>query len=432
MAKISSQIYNKQTSSTESVANALSKNQRVKKDTFQLVDNRPKAVIQQKLVDAMEKAPIKGIIQKKVNNTGLPDHLKSGIESLSGYAMDDVKVHYNSDKPAQLNAHAYAQGTDIHIASGQEKHLPHEAWHVVQQKQGRVKPTMQLKDKVNINDDDTLEKEADEMGTKALQKKKNSNNQSLKGSKNVHNTTVQRFLEPKGLDDLENRLQTVVADYKAAHIKGISDDEPLYGSEQWGRDTYWAANRKLDEWGLVKHLLESGLGLKDAADIGFGINDTEEPDGLVRNEQGGYISAGENKWVTGKFSQVRENINSALSQLTNGNRAKLYQGTDLVALINIDPESEAFTHLHTMIRTKESVFKGMQTRWRNRLLEASAEGNENWTAPSSLRLIIRANHQVFFNEAVEAKAATASAATGGAASAAASGAGAPQYNLGGS
>jgi hypothetical protein len=26
---------------------------------------------------------------------------------------------------------------------GQEQHLPHEAWHVVQQKQGRVKPTGQ-------------------------------------------------------------------------------------------------------------------------------------------------------------------------------------------------------------------------------------------------------------------------------------------------
>ncbi len=50
------------------------------------------------------------------NNTGLPDNLKSGIESLSGYSMDNVKVHYNSDKPAQLNAHAYAQGTDIHVA----------------------------------------------------------------------------------------------------------------------------------------------------------------------------------------------------------------------------------------------------------------------------------------------------------------------------
>jgi hypothetical protein len=83
--------------------------------------------------------------------------------------LDDVKVHRNSDKPARVHAHAYAQGTDIHLASGQEKHLPHEAWHVVQQKQGRVKPTMQMKGKVNINDDAGLEKEADVMGQKALQ-----------------------------------------------------------------------------------------------------------------------------------------------------------------------------------------------------------------------------------------------------------------------
>ncbi len=108
------------------------------------------------------------------NNTGLPDNLKAGIENLSGYAMDDVKVHYNSDRPAQLNAHAYAQGTDIHVASGQEKHLPHEAWHVAQQKQGRVKPTMQMKGNVNINDDVALENEADVMGAKALQMKAQS------------------------------------------------------------------------------------------------------------------------------------------------------------------------------------------------------------------------------------------------------------------
>lgn len=107
--------------------------------------------------------------RKKENNTGLPDDLKSGIENLSGYSMDTVKVHYNSPKPAQLQAHAYAQGTDIHLASGQERHLPHEAWHVVQQKQGRVKATMQMKGEVNINDDTSLEQEADVMGNKAIQ-----------------------------------------------------------------------------------------------------------------------------------------------------------------------------------------------------------------------------------------------------------------------
>ena len=103
------------------------------------------------------------------NRTGIPDQLKAGIESLSGMDMTDVRVHYNSSKPSQLNALAYAQGKDIHLGSGQERHLPHEAWHVVQQRQGRVKPTMQMKGAVNINDDEGLEKEADMMGARALQ-----------------------------------------------------------------------------------------------------------------------------------------------------------------------------------------------------------------------------------------------------------------------
>src|SRR6185312_16301579 len=107
-------------------------------------------------------------VQKKANNTGLPDQLKSGMEQLGGMDMSDVKVHYNSAKPAQLQAHAYAQGTDIHIAPGQEQHLPHEAWHVVQQKQGRVKATQQLKAGVPVNDDKGLEHEADVMGARSL------------------------------------------------------------------------------------------------------------------------------------------------------------------------------------------------------------------------------------------------------------------------
>lgn len=113
--------------------------------------------------------------QKKENNTGLPDNLKSGIENISGYSMDDVKVHYNSDKPAQLHAHAHAQGTDIHLGSGQEKHLPHEPWHVVQQKLSRDMPNDQMKGKTNVNDDAGLEKEADIMGAKAIQFKASYN-----------------------------------------------------------------------------------------------------------------------------------------------------------------------------------------------------------------------------------------------------------------
>ena len=124
----------------------LQDNRRAAKGALQLMDNRA---------------------QVRSNNTGLPDKLKSGIENLSGMSMDHVQVHYNSAKPAQLQAHAYAQGNQIHVGPGQEKHLPHEAWHVVQQAQGRVKPTMQMKTGVGVNDDVGLEREADQMGGRA-------------------------------------------------------------------------------------------------------------------------------------------------------------------------------------------------------------------------------------------------------------------------
>lgn len=155
-----------------------------------IVDNRPQAVAQRKLQEAINNSPqqvaqrqtVEAInnsprqvaqqqaaaqLQARPNRTGLPNKLKAGVENLSGHSLDDVKVHYNSAKPAQLQAHAYAQGAEIHLAPGQEKHLPHEAWHVVQQKQGQVRATTQLKG-VGVNDDSSLEREADVMGGRAM------------------------------------------------------------------------------------------------------------------------------------------------------------------------------------------------------------------------------------------------------------------------
>jgi hypothetical protein len=140
---------------------------------FEAIVNSPRVLAQRQQIAAAfgeraNRATPEAQPAARPNQTGLPDQLKAGIESLSGMSMDNVKVHYGSDKPAQLNALAFAQGTDIHVASGQERHLPHEAWHIVQQAQGRVKPTMQMKDGVPVNDDEGLEREADAMGAKAL------------------------------------------------------------------------------------------------------------------------------------------------------------------------------------------------------------------------------------------------------------------------
>jgi len=202
---------NTQENKSQLISNAVSQKKSKNQSTFQLGDNRPEAIAQRKLQEMANNSPQakqaaqlhamaknislqEQLIQKKKNNTGLPDNLKSGIENLSGYSMDDVKVHYNSDKPAQLHAHAYAQGSDIHLASGQEKHLAHEAWHVVQQKQGRVKPTMQMKDKVNINDDTGLEKEADVMGEKAIQNNSKTYQENILTRRNSDNLVQRKII----------------------------------------------------------------------------------------------------------------------------------------------------------------------------------------------------------------------------------------------
>lgn len=260
--------------------------------TFQFVDNRPETIAQRKLQEMANNSP-QGMqlrafqdmadrshqvqvnqatqlqvmvddhslqqqaIQKKENNKGLPDNLKSGIENLSGFSMDDVKVHRNSDKPAQLQAHAYAQGTDIHLGPGQEKHLPHEAWHVVQQKQGRVKPTLQMKGEVYINDDAGLEKEADVMGKKALQK--GSSNRTTLSFKSIekNNTPAQLMrLTPQGahsamLDDEKKEAladQLLTGDLNVEHyMQGVCYDAVAFVRYLRGADI--SHNELLDTWG---------------------------------------------------------------------------------------------------------------------------------------------------------------------------------------
>ncbi len=202
------------------MANFHSKSDKTKKQKFL---NNNDGIVSQHLINthtmqqkAKHQASLFGdaIIQPKANDTGLPDNLKSGIESLSGVDMSDVKVHYNSSKPAQLNAFAFAQGSDIHLASGQEKHLPHEAWHVVQQKQGRVKPTKQLKSNTSINDDPQLEREATIMGNKALHTDSSKSIQTKSVSHKISFGSIIQGWWPKG-----HRLVTTLAFQKGNFIE---------------------------------------------------------------------------------------------------------------------------------------------------------------------------------------------------------------------
>ncbi|NEO43217.1 MAG: DUF4157 domain-containing protein [Moorea sp. SIO4A3] len=127
-------------------------------------------VAQQEAEMSGRETPVQGQeeVKKAENKTGLPDRLKDGIETMSGFDLSGVRVNYNSPKPAKLNAHAYTQGQEIEVAPGQKRHVPHEAWHVVQQMEGRVKPTMEVNG-YGVNGDRRLEQEADVMGQRVLQ-----------------------------------------------------------------------------------------------------------------------------------------------------------------------------------------------------------------------------------------------------------------------
>jgi hypothetical protein len=145
----------------------------------------------------------------RATSTRLPINLKAGIESLSGLAMDDVRVHYDSPRPAEVQALAHTDGSNIYLGPAQEEHLPHEAWHVVQQKQGRVKPTIQAKGVV-INDDPGLEREADQMGSKvaSYDSAGKSGTVSLSRGNDAAKGVAQRKLQISGLD--EPRRKTLV------------------------------------------------------------------------------------------------------------------------------------------------------------------------------------------------------------------------------
>ncbi|GEM_PF-4649108 len=172
--------------------------------------------------------------QPHVNKTGIPDQLKAGLEQLSGFDLSSVRVHYNSLQPAKMEAHAFAQGTNIHLNSRQEQHLPHEAWHVIQQMQGRVVPTSSTGG-LSINDDTLLEREADQMGTRALRANldQNAGPAKVRQTRSINTSPIiQRKIwpTPSGgyYSDVTQKHYRNREEAIDAEVKAINDAEQLH------------------------------------------------------------------------------------------------------------------------------------------------------------------------------------------------------------
>ncbi|MED1916738.1 DUF4157 domain-containing protein [Bacillus thuringiensis] len=102
----------------------------------------------------------------------LPDSVQTKMEKAFHTDFSDVQIHPESSVASQIGAVAFAQGNDIHFAPGTyqpetqsgQQLLGHELTHVVQQRQGRVKANVPDAS-LPINDDPSLEAEADRYGS---------------------------------------------------------------------------------------------------------------------------------------------------------------------------------------------------------------------------------------------------------------------------
>lgn len=103
----------------------------------------------------------------------IPDAVRGPMEQALGADFSSVRVHEGSTAP-RLGAVAFTQGESLHFAPGryrpassEGRHLiGHELAHVVQQRAGRVRSTGSVRG-VALNDDASLEAEADRMGARA-------------------------------------------------------------------------------------------------------------------------------------------------------------------------------------------------------------------------------------------------------------------------
>lgn len=178
----------------------------------------------------------KQLQNENMNQTGIPIQMKNHYETISGCSLDDVKVHYNSDKPVQLKALAYAQGNQIFMGQGQEKHLGHEIAHVIQQKQGRVTPT-KYEAGIPVNTDKQLEQEADSIGMQ-----------------NYTNDTVQKYTITQSVAQLL-KVEDVIPD-NMERTEEILNEELQFVLEncEYGE----LLNTHLNSW-LLQDLLQPNL-----------------------------------------------------------------------------------------------------------------------------------------------------------------------------
>jgi hypothetical protein len=249
--------------------------------------------------------PVQKQAETKPNLTGMPDQLKAGIESLSGIDMSDVRVHANSDKPALLNALAYTRGNEVQLGPGQEKHLAHEAWHVVQQKQGRVRPTRQMKE-IEVNNDSELEKEAEEMGWLGAQLKPVSRSSFSLG-------TIQMF-------NIQNKPMDIGSNLKVERKAVVRGNAVVLKCED-NQSIVWIKNESAEE-------AKGAIAGKDVLNE-YNILNAPFIRELDKSDYSKLLNATSDQIIKGQIADVEPGINGNISTVQETAPGKSLESFDL-------------------------------------------------------------------------------------------------------
>ncbi|EAY30848.1 eCIS core domain-containing protein [Microscilla marina] len=325
--------------------------------------------------------------------------VKANVSSLTGTDVSDAQVHYNSSLPTQMKAEATAQGNQVHLAPGKERHLGHELTHVAQQKQGRVQPTIQANNGVGINNDPKLEKEADDVGAKAMQMKSNVDAPVQRASGGNSSESPMQFnlgayaMSGQGSGMLGNlfgtstfqEISTKLGAYQASANQSEKDQllkQIKQLSEKWLKDNQKAhsanANTKRDSIrGLLALVNEEMASRNDDAKYFKEAKKFEHNLGLYLFNHGGAQAA-----VTtalNKMSEVMgvEADNSLAGNIFGGNNAKYAGnvGNDVNRVMEVVNQGNLREKLTAFYNASLGPFKNMVTE--HIKLTGSMDG-QNW------------------------------------------------------
>ncbi len=117
--------------------------------------------------------------QQTSGSDKLPEEVQAKMENSFSQDFSNVNIHKDSSSAQDINAKAYTQGSDVHFAPGEynpsskegQELIGHELTHVVQQGQGKVGPGEIHGKGLEINQNVSLEKEADDAGKLASEGK---------------------------------------------------------------------------------------------------------------------------------------------------------------------------------------------------------------------------------------------------------------------